>query len=145
MLYIFGRIHFFFCAFLQDIISIQFTRMFNISMIEFPKNRKKIFDLSFNLQRCYDDLKDVTISSGGRSKVRLSAIFLENWIYKIFSLIFRDLLDQLVRNFARTFSACIHIFYLFYYPLFKVTEIGWKIHTKCSTNWFAILYLQKGK
>lgn len=39
-------------------------------MIEFAKNTKKISD--------YDDLKDVTISRGGRSKVCLSAIFLEN-------------------------------------------------------------------
>lgn len=105
VLYICGRIHSFFCAFLQDIISIQFTRMFEISMIEFAKNTKKISD--------YDDLKDVTISRGGRSKVCLSAIFLENWIYKIFSLTFRDLLDQLVRNFALTFGACIRIFIYF--------------------------------
>lgn len=63
--------------------------MFKIPMMEFPKNTKKIFDLSFNFQRCYDDLKDVTIGNGGRSKVCLSAIFLEN-LLNIFSDISRS-------------------------------------------------------
>lgn len=52
--------------------------MFKIQMTELPKNRKKIFDLSFNFQGCYDDLKDVAIGRGGRSRACLSAIFLEN-------------------------------------------------------------------